>query len=367
MAEIPLTPADELFVHQCPEPIAIADTTDRNFYDRAYLGAWTPDGEVFVAIAFGMYPHVGICDANITISVGDRQPSLHCSRWLDLNRLDLTCGPVSIEVVEPLRRVTAKVLECEGISLELTWTGRHFPLKEPRFTHRIGTKAFMDYTRMSQGCSVEGRVTVDGETHEFRPGSVGMRDRSWGIRNLGDSDPQPPAPAVDPQFFWLWAPAIFTGDTSYWHLNADAYGRPWNTMAARCGVGEEPESFGHGDGKMELAWREGTRWVESGVLTTEIGGHTIEQRYEPIRPLYMLGLGYFHTEWAHGRNHGEKRIEREDLSHAEMTPERPDHWHKELLCRVTRTIDGGQPEEGMGILEHLAVGPYEPEGFEGFQ
>ena len=88
------------------EPIAIADTTDRNFYDRAYLGAWTPDGEVFVAIAFGMYPHVGICDANITISVGDRQPSLHVSRWLDLDRLNLSCGPVSIEIDRERRAAT---------------------------------------------------------------------------------------------------------------------------------------------------------------------------------------------------------------------------------------------------------------------
>ena len=90
-----LTAADEWHVHQTPEPIAVAGT-DRNFYDRSYFGGWTPpDGRWLFAIAFGIYPHVNIADAHLTIVRDGSQHCLHASKILHSDRATLSVGPVS--------------------------------------------------------------------------------------------------------------------------------------------------------------------------------------------------------------------------------------------------------------------------------
>ena len=62
-----LTKGDDYPIHQTAEPIAFAGT-DRNFYDRYFFNAYLPDGSAFVAIAFGVYPHLNIADAHISLT-----------------------------------------------------------------------------------------------------------------------------------------------------------------------------------------------------------------------------------------------------------------------------------------------------------
>ena len=45
----------------------------------------------------------------------------------------------------------------------------------------------MDYTRLAQWGTWEGWIEVDGERIEVdRAGTWGSRDRSWGIRGVGE-------------------------------------------------------------------------------------------------------------------------------------------------------------------------------------
>src|SRR5258708_9713483 len=152
-----LTPADEWHVHQTPEPIAAAGT-DRNFSDRSYLGGWTQDGRRMFAAAFGIYPPLNVADAHLTIVRDGVQHCLHASKILHSDRADLSVGPVSIEIVEPLAVLRLRVAETEGMSADLTFTGRHFPIEEPRFMFRFGPRSFMDYTRASQASRITGSL-----------------------------------------------------------------------------------------------------------------------------------------------------------------------------------------------------------------
>src|SRR5438105_2644773 len=53
---------------------------------------------------------------------------------------------------------------------------------------------------------------------------IGSRDRSWGVRGVGE--PPGGAPARAPrQFFWLWAPLNFDDCCTHLALNEDAEGR----------------------------------------------------------------------------------------------------------------------------------------------
>jgi hypothetical protein len=270
----------------------------------------------------------------------------------------MTIGPVTIEIVEPLSEVRVVVAD-EEISCDLTFTGRHFPIEEPRFISRIGTRAFMDYTRLSQACDVSGTVRVAGAFHRL-DAVDGLRDRSWGIRPVGMRDPQPMQPPVEPQFFWLWTPVHLPGRTLFWHTKSDENGRPWNTHLLLCPHGSGPEKQVHGTGVMDVSLEAGTRWVREATLTamTE-DGEQLKLRFTPRAHLEMQGLGYRHPEWAHGLPHGEFRLAREVLDLAAPDPALLHRWHRQLLCEVEVE---GSPEPARGLLEHLIIGRYHPLG-----
>lgn len=354
-----LTAADEWHVHQTPEPIAVAGT-DRNFYDRSFFGGWSADAETMFAVAFGIYPHLNIADAHVAVVSGGVQRCLHASKILHCDRATLEVGPVSIEIVEPLRVLKVCVKESEGIGGEVTFTGRHFPIEEPRFMHRFGPRAFMDYTRLSQAVRVSGAWRVDGEEFALGEGALGVRDRSWGIRPIGAPDPQLPAPLVAPQFFWLWTPLHLGERAIFWHANQDASGRAWNTRGTLCPDGGQSDSFVHARGCVELELEPGTRWVRGASLALEPEtGEALSLTYEPLTHLEMQGIGYRHPEWGHGTFRlKELDVAREDIDLGSADPDAPHRWHRQLLCRV-QSSDG---ERGVGILEHLFIGAHEPLG-----
>ena len=135
-----LTPADDYPLHQTAEPMAFAGT-DRNFYDRYFFNALPADGSFFIAVALGVYPQLDIMDAAISAVVGDKQYNLHASKHMQGDRLNLCVGPISIEIEKPLERATVRIVENDGpITGRLTMTARHFPIEEPRFIRRVGTR-----------------------------------------------------------------------------------------------------------------------------------------------------------------------------------------------------------------------------------
>jgi hypothetical protein len=358
-----LTPADEWHVHQTPEPIAVAGT-DRNFYDRSYFGGWTPDGTTMFAAAFGIYPHLNIADAHLTIVRDGIQHCLHASKILHSDRADLSVGPVRIEIVEPLRTLRLRVLETDGLAADVTFTGRHFPIEEPRFVHRFGPRAFMDYTRLSQAALVAGRLRLDGEEIVLDGGARGFRDRSWGIRPVGAPDPQPPAPLQAPQFFWLWCPVQFDDHTVFWHVNEDRAGVAWNCRGELCPDGAAADGLVHASGEIDLDLHPGTRWVAAARLRLEPQpGRPLVLGYEPLLHLEMQGLGYRHPEWSHGVFRGrELDVAREDLSLGDADPGAPHRWHRQNLCRVVARGGDGEERTGLGLLEHLFIGEHAPLG-----
>jgi hypothetical protein len=355
-----LTAADEWHVHQTPEPLAVSGT-DRNFYDRSFFGAYRPQDGLLVGGAFGIYPNLGVADAHLTVVRDGVQHCLHASKTLHGRRDLLEVGPIRVEVVEPLRVLRLVVEDRAGLSADVTFTGRHFPIEEPRFIHRVGPRAFMDYTRLSQAADVAGRVVLDGETVDLA-GADGLRDRSWGIRPVGLPDPQPHQPPREPQFFWLWTPVhLPDGRTLFWHCNADAAGRPWNTRAVLCPPGSTgPEDHLHAHGTMELELHPGTRWVAAARLHVQADdGTDLRLAHRPVAHLEMQGLGYRHPRWTHGTPHGELEVEREALDLRDPDPAHLHRWHRQLLCEVE--VDGADAP-GRGVLEHLVIGPYAPLG-----
>lgn len=360
-----LTKGDDFPIHQTPEPIAYSGT-DRNFYDRYFFNGYGADGDLFFAAAFGVYPHLNIADASFCIVRDGVQTALHGSRWLGMERMDISVGPIAIEVLEPLQRLKLKVDAPEqGIKAEIIFEGRTFPIEEPRFIRRIGPRAMMDYTRLTQNGRYKGWIELDGK-RESVDGFMGTRDRSWGIRPVGARDAQEVAPPVAPQFFWIWSPCNFESGALFFHTNDDANGLPWNRRAVWAPEGAALEGLHEiEDCNIAIDWKSGTRHAKRAVVTLKDAGATHEVTFEPQYEFFMLGLGYGHPKWGHGVHHGQLVVEREDLKLADVDPRLPHHLHVQALSKVTYRDGKGVEQVGRGVLEQLVLGPHAPSGFTG--
>ncbi|MBN9534339.1 MAG: hypothetical protein J0I26_07550 [Alphaproteobacteria bacterium] len=358
-----LTRADDYPVHQLPEPIATAGT-DRNFYDRYFFNGYTLDGSVFFAAALGVYPHLNVMDAAFSVIVDGVQHNLHASRLLNMERMDTRVGPITIEVVEPLRSLRVKVQDHEhNIHADVVFHARAKPVEEPRFTFRQGPRTMMDYTRLTQNGAYEGSITINGKTIELsREMVLGTRDRSWGVRPIGLSDPQPAAPPLPPQFYWLWSPLNFPDRFMLYHINANADGTPWNTASVLGGL-EEAEPVHMASCGSELAFKPGTRHAKSAVIETrDPAGGQWRVELKPLYQFYMSGIGYGHPEWGHGQYKGELAVGYDTYDLATVNENDPRFLH--IQAFVTARLNGpGVERVGAGVLEQLILGPHRPSGF----
>lgn len=357
-----LTCGDEYPIHQTPEPVAFAGT-DRNFYDRYFFNLYLPGSDVFCAVAFGIYPNLNIADAHIAVLTRGTQHCLHASRVLDMERMDLRVGPIAIDIVAPLRQLRVRA-DGEGLSADLLFTGRAFPMEEPRFTHRAGPRVLMDYTRLTQNGHWEGRIAIDGRHIAIPPGTPGTRDRSWGVRPVGAPDAQPIVPQAPRNFFWLWSPVNFPDASVFFHVNADAQGRPWNTRAVFCPDGAGPDGMQICDTpRMDVAWQDGQRHARAATLYAEFGGRPMRFTFTPRMKFQMRGIGYVGSSWPHGAYKGALAVAREDFAPADADPAAIPNLHIQALCDVTAEAEGAAPLHGAGVLEQLVLGPYAPYGF----
>jgi hypothetical protein len=355
-----LTHADDYPVHQTPEPVALCQS-DRNFYDRYFFNGYAPDGSVFFAVAFGMYPNINIADAHFSVVRDGVQDCLHASRFLNHERMNLAVGPIRIEVIEPLQKLRVSVALSDGIAAELVFDGRAFPIQEPRFTHRFGTRVFMDMTRLTQNARVSGWIEVDGVRTELPDGSLGTRDRSWGVRPLGAPDAQPYAPPFKPSVFWLWTPLHFATRSVFFHVMAEASGKAWNTRAVVCDDAAGAEAMRHSDdAHADVELVPGQRHAASAVVHIPLPGRQIELLIEPLGRFQMKGIGYRHPNWTHGMFKGELVVERESFAIASLDPAALEHLHVQAFSRVT-WHEAGRPDEfGIGTFEYSMVGAYAP-------
>lgn len=360
-----LTWGDEYPIHQTPEPVWVAGS-DRNFYDRYFFNGYSRDGSVFFGAAFGVYPHLNIMDGAFSVLKDGVQRSVHLSRILNYERMDTRVGPMSIEVLQPLHSVRIKLEDAEGISADLTFEGRHFPVEEPRFTRRTGSRMMMDVTRMTQNGRWSGTITVDGETIEVASDNFwGTRDRSWGVRPLGAQDPQPVVPQQLPQFYWIWTPMNFPNAAVYFHVNEDQQGDRWNTRSVLGMEGADADGLIHlADPVFKPSFEKGTRRVKTAVMhARDPQGREHRIHYEPVGTFQMKGIGYGHPEWGHAAWKGEYAIGREDFTPADMPWQQPDNLHIQAISKVRHEGPDGQASEGIGALEQLFIGPHDASGW----
>ena len=352
-----LSRADDYPVHQTADPIAVAGGGHRNFYDRYFFNGYSRDGSLFLAGAMGQYPNRDVADAAFNVVHRGRQYVVRASRRLGSERMDTRVGPIAVEVLEPLRR-TRLVVEPNpwGLSADLTFTARADVIEEPRFHRAHDGHVFMDSTRLTQHVAIAGRITIEGETIELAPERTwGSRDRSWGIRPVGEREPD--APAGPTQFFWLWAPVNFDDLCTHFDVNEDADGTRWHQAGMIAPVGGAPAAASAVDWSIE--YQPGTRFARRATITlTRASGEPLQIALRPLYNFSMVGLGYNHPVWGHGMRVGDDVADGESFALADVDPAVPLNLHIQAVCEATcgsRT--------GIGVLEQLVIGPHDKSGF----
>ncbi len=368
-------PLDEYPVHQLPQPIAWPGSSDRNFYDRSYFNAHDRSGDIFVISGIGYYPNLGVKDAFVLISRrgggrygrgGDLQTAVHLSDAIDSNRLHQHVNGYRVDVIDPLQTLRIVMEQTEGISVDLTWQGLFPVVQEQRHVLRSGARVTLDAQRFAQVGAWSGHIVVDGDQITVDPATwIGTRDRSWGVRPVGE--PQPAGRPADPPFegmWWLYVPMAFDDFAIVLIIQEEPNGFRTLNDCTRIWPDGRVEQLGWP--RVRIHYRSGTR-IPTGATIEATDGSGLPLRLEVESRLGVpihVGGGYGgDPDWLHGVWKGEKFTER--VSYDMTDPAIIGRSGFGVIDHVGRALclEGGATTEGWGLFEHGALGRHDPSGF----
>ncbi len=365
---------DDYPVHQTPEPLAVLATSDRNAYDRTWFNGYAPDGDYYFGVGMAVYPHRGILDCAFSVvQPGGRQHCFYGSRRAPAERTDMQVGPFRLEVIEPMRRTRLIIDDNKtGLACDLVFSARTAAIEEARQTLWQHGRRMMDATRFDQFGRWSGTIrTPDGEINVDDSICRGTKDRSWGIRPVGE--PQTGgAPNVPGGIFFLWAPLVwddhithaifFDGPRGEALVREGMVAPLYQTEAAIPPGSEDGLCQRMATARHHVSYHRGTRLAETARITLlDHDGGSREIALEPLLRFQMKGLGYGHPVWGQGMWKGELEIGGESFDPQALDLLAPENLH---VQQVVRALDGVRV--GSGVLEQICVGPYAPAGFKAF-
>jgi hypothetical protein len=311
-----LSPLDDYPIHQVAQPIRRVGTSDRNFYDRYYFNCMPVAGQdgPFLIIGLGQYPNLGVTDAFAVVVHEGIHRVVRASRALGLDRMDTTVGPFSVAVLRGLEELRVRLDDTvtdtgadTTLGFDLTWRGAERPIEEPRHTDRDAVgRVYLDACRMAQTGGWTGSIRIGDRTWEVTADAWwGSRDRSWGIRPSGESEPAGiTAHLPGAGFKWLYVPVRFDDQSVFVICQSRNDGsrvleeavRVWRTAD-----GEGVEYLGRPE--YELSWDEDNRFVERATVSAG----KLELKVQPQVQIHLgVGTGYgFDAEWRHGKFMGD--------------------------------------------------------------
>lgn len=370
-----LGPMDEFPVHQVPQPIAWPGSSDRNFYDRSYFNAHDRTGDIFVITGLGYYPNLGVKDAYFLVSrrdsgkfggSGDTQTAVHLSDAIDQDRLNQHVGGYRVEVTEPLKKIRIVLEETEGIAADLSWNRLFDVVQEQPHLMRQGNRVTLDAQRFAQLGSWSGYLEIDGQRIEVDPDTwIGSRDRSWGIRPVGEAEPA--GRPADPPFegmWWLYVPMAFDDFSIVFIIQEDPSGFRSLNDCSRVFKDGRVEQLGWP--RVKIHYRSGTRIPTGATIdATAPDGTPVRFDVESKLPVPIhVGGGYGgDVDWIHGVWKGEKFTERRTYDMND--PAVVGRTAFGVIDHVGRAVctEGGTTSEGWGLFEHGALGRHDPSGF----
>jgi len=261
-----LTPMDELFVHQIPEPLPNVQTHHEHWRESLFFIAHPPDGLGDVVIlTLAHFPRRGVMDSLQLGRIDGNMTAAHHERPYDGDPHTMAVGPVRIDITEPFKTVELHVDEdpAAPVALDLTFTARTRAHGLRRGTMKARDEIVWDQSHMIQSGFYNGTVLYQGRTITI-DNWWGQRDHSWGIRDH----------ARCPMWMWL-AIQLPEGMIGVWHWEY-ANGAPVYTDGCFAPAdGSDPIPVVHFDHDLHWIGEDGKErsYERDGLDVTGVAGH----------------------------------------------------------------------------------------------
>lgn len=350
-----LTLMDEYPRHQVGGTFDTVVSDSVHWNDGFYftLGDQSTGTTLFAAIR--LYPNTDVMDAFACATTGNMQHNARWSRRLRPNNDDISVGPLSLEIIEPLRTLRLRCDDNEfGITFDTTWTGLHEPHLEDRIVRYSGGRKVYDRTNYDQCCEVTGTLTVAGTTVDVNERTwIGVRDHSWGMGRTGGAAASSIAPVTerDPRRGFAmrqWTMMRMPDRVLFWQFHQQADGSAHDIEAVVIPLDASKPRWRYVAGQAEAERIDGLPRAKSSTvhLTREDGTVDSFLLTPTSRPVYLQGGGYhdgFSDRLGRGVYRGENHAEGEvwDVSHpVEVVDpqgwfrQRPDAWAEEFATCV---------------------------------
>ncbi len=185
-----LTDLDGTLLHQSAVPFSQTTVSDHRFFDRMWIGGHQSDGTRFL-MGMANYKNMNAADGYFVVLKGKKQYNVRVSRPFLDNPSSTQIGPLSMTVIEPLKKIKIKLesTDDQPISAEITFTATVTPRMEKPHRGRVDGRLAVDYVRYDQHGHASGWIKVDDKIINLDPWFCAL-DHSWGVRpNQGGYDP----------------------------------------------------------------------------------------------------------------------------------------------------------------------------------
>jgi hypothetical protein len=347
-----LAPADESFDHE--------GTDDASWTEKVCAMAARTDGSIQAAFGMGMYRNRGVLDAYAGVSRGVEQWTVRASRELASDNT-LSVGPITYEVLEPLRAVRFALAESDVVPITFEWVFRA-ALPCARENESSFEKGL---TRYHQIGTAEGWIELDGTRVELTDAnSVSTRDHSWGVRRLVGVPEKEEPHRSNVTSTVIWSPILVHGYGIHVFYQRHAVG-DWERAELMGGI-ERADGTREPFASLVPTYDvdDATRRLRGAVLQATMTDGT-------PRPLTVTALGdtgfhlgaglYFGFDghW-HGEDRGPLHVDGEHIADCtEPGAARRLHQLRDNLVRVEDPVGGGV---GVGNMQTIFSGPHPDAG-----
>jgi hypothetical protein len=365
-----LTALDDSLWHQLPTTFDHVGTSDPRFFDRLWFAASDRNGHGALQFTMGVYQNMNVVDGGFVIVVDGKQHNLRVSRQLRPT-YETACGPLRIEIVEPLRHIRLHV-DHAGMKGALDWRADLPPHEEHQHHRRLHGRVLEDYARYDQVGHCSGAIDIGGRRIEIDDWWA-CRDHSWGVRERVGV-PEPKTGEKSPPTGGLFAFLFYSTETHGGHLQvahpSDGE-RYLSAVTLDRTTGSEAWTGKSAEIAVAFVDKERPRRMRQVTFTvTTSGGEIVRFEVEALgAAVAMQGLGYggYRDGLGLGVWRGLRHEEAEiwDVSHpAEVrypdgAADRP--VHRIQPVRVT-TYGPSGTSTGFGSLTFIAEGPLEAMG-----
>jgi hypothetical protein len=363
-----LTKYDEMICHQTVSTFNSVGTSAREWTERIWFSAHDISGRYQLIAGFGYYPNRNIMDAFGCLVVDNKaQYAVRASRELRPRIDEINAGPLSYEIIDPLKTVKFKLEENDyDLSFDIDFHATLPAHEEDTQFTEIRGRVEEHVKRYVQVGRPKGWVVFEGTKVEIDEDSWRCeRDHSWGVRRGGGVPETGVQPGDIPEgylhnFVLLqfddWGATYHTretGDGKTLHFGGSVfYPEKQNKDALKLtGVDHN------------FTFRSDIRQVNGGEMTLLAeDGSKMDISVKFLSACYLKAGGYFGYEgFTHGLWLGEEFLDGIKIDLTDPEKVREISFLDDAVCEL-RCGD----ETGYGIVEIVIIGKYPKYGYQGY-